>query len=89
MTQRYQTTAASGDSAAFTTGGDTIFQLDTEDKDAVVNILARVDVGAKWVSVAELRSSVNLSARLAYCPQFMISVTRNTEGKTLTVWSDV
>lgn len=90
MTERFNSTAASGESAAFSPAGEIILQLKAEDPRAKVDVKARVDNAADWETVATLDRVVNDNkfVRLPKFPYLKLEIIRNTVGKIVSVRDD-
>ena len=87
MANRLTTTNVAAE-ANFTPTGETILQLDTEVTGAKVEVLARVDGSAKWVQVGVMSAVAGKLIRLPQYPFLKLSMTGNTNGKAVNVWSN-
>ncbi|QNH71737.1 hypothetical protein V1VFAS_030 [Rhizobium phage V1VFA-S] len=90
MTERFNSTAASGESAPFSPAGEIILQLKADDPGAKIAVKARVDLAAEWETVATLDRVVpdNKFARLPKFPFLKLEIIRNTAGKLVSVRDD-
>jgi hypothetical protein len=90
LTERFNSTAASGESGPFSPAGEVILQLKAEDPRAKVAIKARVDLAADWETVAILDRALpdNRFARLPKFPHLKLEIVRNVAGKLVSVRDD-
>jgi hypothetical protein len=90
VTERFNSTAASGESAAFSPAGEIILQLKADDPRARVAIKARVESAADWEIVAILDRAIpdNRFIRLPKFPYLKLEIVRNTAGKLVSVRDD-
>jgi hypothetical protein len=89
---RLDVTTASGDSAVWSPAGETILQLAAAKADAEVQVQARVNAAAPWVTVANLVADRTNPAegfvRLPKMPFLRLSIARNTAGQFIKVWDN-
>lgn len=87
MTNRLTSTLAAAD-ITFNPTAETILQMDSEVVGPKVEVLARVDAGAQWVQVGVMSGVTGRMLRIPQFPNLKLSMSGNTAGKTVNVWSN-
>ncbi|QIG75572.1 hypothetical protein EVC20_001 [Rhizobium phage RHph_Y2_17_1] len=88
MASRFTSTLSEDASAAWSPAGESILQLDAQDSNAQVEILARVSNTAAWHRVGLLANNRENFVRLPKFPYLQVAIVRNTDGMTITVTDD-
>ncbi|MBX5130778.1 hypothetical protein HJB53_30270 [Rhizobium lentis] len=88
MATRFTSMLSEDASAAWSPAGESILQLDAQDPNAQVEILARVSNTAAWHRVGLLVSNREQFVRLPKFPFLQVAIVRNTEDMTITVTDD-
>ncbi|AGC36176.1 hypothetical protein B7L88_gp112 [Rhizobium phage RHEph10] len=88
MANRFTSTLVEAASAVWSPAGESILQLDAQDPNAQVEIMARVSNTAAWHRVGLLVNNREHFVRLPKFPYLQAVIVRNTDGKTITVTDD-
>lgn len=89
MTERINAATATATSGTFSPTGDFSIQADIPvGSSAVINVEGQVDVAAPWVSLGGISAStIPPMRRFAKCPNVRLTLSGNSDGKTIKAWS--
>lgn len=89
MTERINAATATATSVTFSPTGDFSIQADIPvGSSAVINVEGQVDAAAPWVSLGGISAStIPPMRRFAKCPNVRLTLSGNSDGKTIKAWS--
>lgn len=89
MTERINAATATATSGIFSPTGDFSIQADIPvGSSAVINVEGQVDASAPWVSLGGISAStIPPMRRFAKCPNVRLTLSGNSDGKTIKAWS--
>ncbi|TRA97051.1 MULTISPECIES: hypothetical protein [Agrobacterium] len=89
MTERINAATATATSGTFSPTGDFSVQADIPvGSSAVINVEGQADAAAPWVSLGGISAStIPPMRRFAKCPNVRLTLSGNSEGKSIKAWS--